>query len=72
MQNLQNFLPKDVVDIVEEYSKDKTKYNLIVFTLDEIIRSYHYYLLLCNRLVTNPNFKPISFLEHWNIIFKQK
>ena len=40
MQNLHNHLPKDLVAIVEEYSKDKTNFNLVIFMIDEIKKHY--------------------------------
>lgn len=30
MENLHNYLPKDLVNIVEEYSKDRTDYNEVI------------------------------------------
>ena len=30
MENLHNYLPKDLVNIVEEYSKDRTNYNKVL------------------------------------------
>src|SRR5438067_773356 len=30
MENLHNYLPKDLVNIVEEYSKDRTNYDKVI------------------------------------------
>ena len=42
MQNLHNHLPKDLVAIVEEYSKERTNYNNVILDLEKcIISSAH-------------------------------
>ncbi len=35
MQNIHNHLPKDLVAIVEEYSKDRTNYDKVIQHLEE-------------------------------------
>ena len=34
MENLHNYLPKDLVNIVEEYSKDRTNYDEVLKELE--------------------------------------
>ena len=41
MQNLHNHLPKDLVAIVEEYSKDRTNYNIVLCHLGDQIVTYN-------------------------------
>lgn len=38
MAVLINYLPKDIVHIVEEYSKDRTQYNIVLKHLNKMIR----------------------------------
>ena len=40
MENLHNYLPKDLVNIVEEYSKDRTNYNNVMYQLRKCINNY--------------------------------
>ena len=35
MENLHNYLPKDLVNIVEEYSKDRTNYDNVIIQYNE-------------------------------------
>ena len=34
MESLHNYLPKDLVNIVEEYSKDRTNYDKVIEQLE--------------------------------------
>ena len=40
MENLHNYLPKELVTIVEEYSKDRTNYDKVVRELNKYILKY--------------------------------
>ena len=33
MENLHNYLPKDLVNIIEEYSKDRTNYDITLIEM---------------------------------------
>ena len=37
---LHNYLPKDLVNIIEEYSKDRTQYNKVILELNDHIFDY--------------------------------
>ena len=37
MENLNNYLPNDLVAIVEEYAKDRTQYDDVIQTLAHIV-----------------------------------
>ena len=47
MENLHNYLPKDLVNIVEEYSKDRTNYNKVV---TELTKSIHFWICQHNYI----------------------
>ena len=70
MEILQNYLPMDLVNIVEEYSKDRTNYNKVVKDLDVLIHE-------CNSELEiyiynhNVDMKVESFFVK-EIIFKSK
>ena len=61
MENLHNYLPKDLVNIVEEYSKDRTNYDIVIKHLELSIQSFEslyqiqkpyswYYFIILNQL----------------------
>ena len=40
MESLHNYLPKNLVNIVEEYSKDRTNHDKVMYQLHECINNY--------------------------------
>jgi len=48
MQNLHNYLPKDLVNIIEEYSKDRSQYDEV---LTELLISSLYYKMMIPKII---------------------
>lgn len=73
MDILKNYLPKDLVNIVEEYAKDRTHFDLMLKHLEEMIRkinSAHWPVCWYDHHFTKSIIKLIKYQNH--IIAQEK
>ena len=50
MESLHNYLPKDLVAIVNEYSKDRTNYNQVLNDFNRRVFAAMKYRYMCTRV----------------------
>jgi len=60
MENLHNYLHKDLVNIVEEYTKDRTNYNIVLKHLSKMMRKSSGYVWMDQRRGVVPIVKTIE------------
>jgi len=78
MNNLHNYLPKDLVNIVEEYAKDRTKYDHVIWSFK--YKKQHAMIGILNHLVLPQyNFSDWKMMQdiidtelHWSKLFVRR
>ena len=75
MENLHNYLPKDLVNIVEEYSKDRTNYEQVLNDFNRRVFAAMKYRYMCTRvkeIVFEIEFASDAYYYYLNFIMLSK